>query len=603
MTHDNTALAGGGKFRPVALCLLAAMAMCYGWGWRGSYGHEAGAAVSGGLLGMAICLASGRSDWYRRTAVAGMFGAVGWAWGGTLTNMEFRLYIASDSPLDVTYGFFGIALVGMLWSGIGGAILAMAFTRSRSELNQYIGPILVVGMTFCLTFVFFFLTPSIHQAYGAYTEEYWHDGEWLAALQILLVMIPYWFLRPKDRPATTLILQCTVAWWIGYLVLIKWLEVYLAPPWRSEVWAGVVAVQLVLVWHHYHQRDRAALMFTLNAMATGSIAFIIALQVHVPFLRDWWIFRSLSSWKMAEETFGFLMGLGVAFGASRLLRHHVAPPEENTDARPLDILSVVVLLIALPWMNVKQNVEDWDSRYHVLPAEPLAFFDLSFTQLYAWQWFFLMGVLYTTVALYGLYLYLRGRLPLVPENAWGKGSVVFLLLIAISLAAVIAKRSPVFDNPSSVASGISFLFLAGVTVWLLLGRSAQALGATSRQVSATAVNDPKWSLGWKHGLVWVWIPIHIVLASQIALFIQEGHWVVEGQADDKERHRFGDRATTSPEMQAIIMQNRHEHKMNATRQEIHDLSLQLDELKGELVELETSKEGDELPSNRSDDAS
>ena len=39
--------------------ILAALAMSVGWGFRGDYGHEAGAMVPGALLGLAICLALG----------------------------------------------------------------------------------------------------------------------------------------------------------------------------------------------------------------------------------------------------------------------------------------------------------------------------------------------------------------------------------------------------------------------------------------------------------------------------------------------------------------------------------------------------------------
>ena len=42
--------------------VLSGLAMSVGWGFRGDYGHEAGAMVPGALLGLAICLASGRQD-------------------------------------------------------------------------------------------------------------------------------------------------------------------------------------------------------------------------------------------------------------------------------------------------------------------------------------------------------------------------------------------------------------------------------------------------------------------------------------------------------------------------------------------------------------
>src|SRR5690606_16001669 len=67
------------------LCALAAVVMAYGWGYRGIVGHEGGAMVPGALLGLAVCLGSARLDWHRRAAVAGLFGAVGWAWGGSFS--------------------------------------------------------------------------------------------------------------------------------------------------------------------------------------------------------------------------------------------------------------------------------------------------------------------------------------------------------------------------------------------------------------------------------------------------------------------------------------------------------------------------------------
>ena len=63
-------------FSAVGLCALSAIAMCHGWGWRGSYGHEAGAMLPGAMLAMCICLVSGRTDLYRRTTIAGLLGAV-----------------------------------------------------------------------------------------------------------------------------------------------------------------------------------------------------------------------------------------------------------------------------------------------------------------------------------------------------------------------------------------------------------------------------------------------------------------------------------------------------------------------------------------------
>ena len=91
------------------------------------------AMAAGAMLGMAVCLGSRRPDWQRRAAVAGLFGAVGWAWGGSFSYMEQTFYTVTDSFPDVLYGYSCLFLLGALWAGIGGAILGLAFTLPRGS--------------------------------------------------------------------------------------------------------------------------------------------------------------------------------------------------------------------------------------------------------------------------------------------------------------------------------------------------------------------------------------------------------------------------------------------------------------------------------------
>lgn len=530
----------------LGMYLFAAVAMCYGWGWRGAYGHEAGAMVPGALVGMAVCLASARQDWYRRALVAGLCGAIGWAWGGTLTNMEHRLYILSDTPVDVLYGFACIGLVGLLWSGVGGAILAMAFTRPRSELNRFIGPVTVLGATYLLMYLYFFFNPDVYQVYVDYTEKYWHDGEWLDALAALAVLGPYWFLRARDRPATTLMLLCAAAWWVGYGGWTKLGGLELAPPYRSESWAGVVGMQVVLIGYHFYNRDRAAIVFTLYAMLAGCIGFILALQIHVPFVVAWGLFSDVSPWKIAEESFGFFMGFGVAMGAGRLLGGRLAPPAEDADREPLDLYSVFVLLIVMMWMNLKRNVIDWGDRYDLLPDEPFGLFKEPFPQVEAWQYFLAVGVVWTGLVLYCLVQYCRGRLALAPRTEFEKGALVFILIVVTTLAGAITLRVSGYKNPSALTSGFSFLMLAGVSVWMLLARSEEAMIAQESHDTGTPASDPSWQVGWKYWALWAWVPVHVVIASVIALAMVEEPWRKD---QGLERHRFGPKATWRLELE------------------------------------------------------
>ena len=99
--------------------LLAGLTMSVGWGIRGDYGHEAGAMIPGALLGLAVCLAGGREDWWRRARVMGMCGAIGWAFGGQMSYGRIVGYTASSSLPDVFYGYACLFVIGGLWAGIG----------------------------------------------------------------------------------------------------------------------------------------------------------------------------------------------------------------------------------------------------------------------------------------------------------------------------------------------------------------------------------------------------------------------------------------------------------------------------------------------------
>ncbi len=105
--------------------LFVALAMSVGWGFRGNYGHEYGAMVPGALVAIAVCLISGREDWYRRIIYFGLFGAVGWAFGGQMSYGIIIGYTKSTDLLTVFYGFGALFLIGLIWGGIGAAFLGL----------------------------------------------------------------------------------------------------------------------------------------------------------------------------------------------------------------------------------------------------------------------------------------------------------------------------------------------------------------------------------------------------------------------------------------------------------------------------------------------
>ncbi len=511
------------------LCLLCSLAMAYGWGWRGSYGHEAGAMYPGALLGMAVCLASGRPEWYRRTAAAGLFGAVGWAWGGGLSNMEQTFYVVSDSFPDVLWAFGGVFLVGCLWSGIGSAILSLALTRPRSELNGFIGPLSANGLALFAAYLYFLVRPEDRSAINDWGKTHLHDIKYFAATIVLVVSAAYWLLRPKERLQAGLFVQAVVAWWIGYLAFTRLGGIELAPPNRSESWGGFVAVLVVLIAHLARTRNRAAVSMTLIGTLSGGLAFVAALFLTHPLVVRWGPFADTTitdTWKLTEESFGFLMGLGVALGVARLLHGGLAPAAEDADrARPNEF-SALVLLIVMMWMNLRGNVREWGQRYDVLPHHAVG-------GLFARQWFLAVGLLLTALGLYVLWRMHRGTLgAILPQSAFGKGAILFLSVLWIGQFGVAIQRFAQWKSGANIFTEVTYWTLATLTTWALLACAPDDAETTDQIAVMRDPWDPAWELGRRYWLLWACVPVLLLALTVGAMAIQQAPHV-------KGRLRFG----------------------------------------------------------------
>jgi hypothetical protein len=478
------------------VCLFAAVVMSYGWRYRGTVGHEGGAMVPGAMLGLAACVASGRSDWYRRAMVAGLCGAIGFAWGGSLSYMEQTFYLVTDSFLDVLYGCSVLFFLGGLWAGIGGAILGLALSLPRSRLQRLVGPLVAISVAFLATYLFFFFNPEWRDTYSRYTAEHFHDADWFPALTVIVVSGLYALFRPKERSEARLFLACGIAWWIGYLTLTKFGGLSLGPPYRSEGWGGVLGIFVVVLVYLWRQQNRAALALGLYGILAGGVAFAASYS----------ILRS-----RAEESVGFFMGLGMGLGFLQLERGGLAPAAEDTPARPLDLFSLFVMVLPLMWINLRRTPMSWLRTHASLRLEPVA-------GVMPWVWFFLCGVVLTTLVTYGLYLY--------GKHEWARGhdrrnaSIVLLLLVWVTLlASVVQARS---DSPGAVlsaeASLILFAFLATAMLipWLIAGRTPVSTAP------ALAPTDPHWHLSMRYGVVCASMPVLLLMLTWASLAKQDG---------------------------------------------------------------------------------
>ena len=518
--HEEESQGRGARvLHGVFLCFLAAVVMSYGWGYRGVVGHEGGAMVPGAMLGLALCLGSGRLDWHRRAAVAGLFGAVGWAWGGSLSYMEHTFYVTSDSFPDVAYGYAMLFFLGGLWAGIGGAILGLALTLPRSRLQQLARPFVAVCAVFLATYLYFVFDPELRDAYERFTVDYFHDGDWLAALTVLIVSGLYWLLRRDDRSATSLFFWCAVAWWVGYLGFTKLGGLELAPPYRSESWGGVTGILAVLMVYLVRERNRAALMLCLYGLVGGGIAFVLAVFIRHPIWVSWGPFaqwgKQLPQWKIAEESFGFLMGLAIAFGAVRLIRGGLAPAEEDEPRKPLDLFAVFVILVALMWVNLRRAPMAWIDRYHIVSDKPVA-------GMTPWIWYTLGGALLSALALYVLELYRRDTLVIVPRTPYGKGALVLILLMWVTVIGAFVQDLPALGSEGELFVNLGFLTLASIATWMLLSQHDTALHATVPVTATVAPSDARWKVGLPYALACACVPAVVLVVSGLSMAMQDG---------------------------------------------------------------------------------
>lgn len=509
----------------VGYLALPAVAMAYGWGYRGTVGHEAGAMLPGALLGLAVCLVSGRPDWARRAAVGGLFGAIGWAWGGSLSYMEHTGYVLSDSFPDVLYGFSALFFLGGMWAGIGGGVLGLVLTEPRSELERLIRPFTAVAAAFLAVYIYFLFNPAQAEAYETLTVRHFHDGDWLSATITLVVSGAYWLVRRDDRRGAGLLFLGAVAWWVGYGGL-TWLGgLRLAPLHRSESWGGVLGVLIVVIAYLVRRQNRAALMLALYGAVGGGYAFALAVFLRHPIVVQWGPFHGWwPQWRTAEVLFGLFMGLGIALGCRRLSRGGLEPVREDTPSPPLDAYAVFVMLVALSWMNFRRHAAPWVTVYD---SSGDAWLGIT-----GWGWFAIAGAALSAPALYGLHLYVRGARRCLPRSAAGKAVALALLLVWLTAAAYM------FHEPPRVGNFAGHLLLwvpAAIATALLLAQAGRKPRAV---IGATAVpaSDASWRVGRGYAFAWFLAPLFLVAITCLGMAMQDGP--MEGVG----RRRFGPQA-------------------------------------------------------------
>jgi hypothetical protein len=167
-----------------AAVLATMLSLSIGWGIRGNFGHEYGAMLPGALSALAVCICSGREDWWSRAPFFAMFGALGWAFGGSMAYMPPLGYTHSGHLPTQIYGWLMVFCIGGFWTALGVAGTAYAATEERSRLEEILQPISFVLAIWTVHYFW----PEGSGDFRQRNPLYWLDSDWVEASLALVAL-------------------------------------------------------------------------------------------------------------------------------------------------------------------------------------------------------------------------------------------------------------------------------------------------------------------------------------------------------------------------------------------------------------------------------
>lgn len=173
---------------------LIAISLSIGWGIRGNFGHEYGAAFAGCLAAITGALLSGREDWRRRVSYFAFFGALGWGFGASQSYMQVLSYTESGHTASQIYGYAAVFYIGFLWAALGGAGTAFAGVATREQIVKIFVPLLFLFGAWQLLDLFEDPVARLLESGAGFDDTwsrhknplYWFDADYLPAFFALL---------------------------------------------------------------------------------------------------------------------------------------------------------------------------------------------------------------------------------------------------------------------------------------------------------------------------------------------------------------------------------------------------------------------------------
>lgn len=215
--------------------------------------------------------------------------------------------------------------------------------------------------------------------------------------------------------------------------------------------------------------------------------------------------QGLDYWKWMEQLFGLIMGLGVGLAFLRRLRPKLAPPDEDQSGGNLNTIGLIFLLLVMMWTNLHKNVINWAKGNHI----PEHLFGIP-THL----WFLIVALILSAMILTAIIRHRRQDLPLAPSCDFGRGQLLFLIILWIAIAGAFTQALPGMARKGAFFVHVTFWITGGICSLIVLVLSGKSRYQPDSQVPAS---DFFWKSGLRHWISWLLIPVLIILLAYLTV--------------------------------------------------------------------------------------
>jgi hypothetical protein len=481
------AVASSPLFRMVILCGLS---LSLGWGIRGNFGHAYGAMIPGALAALAASILSGREDWWRRSANFAMFGALGWAFGGTISYMQVIAYTHSGHLPSQIYGFACLGVIGFVWAALGGAGTALPACLGRDRLTSLFAPVLAVLVAWFLQdLVTPMLVAPLPSSRRHESPLYWYDTCWLTSLVAIAGVLLLAAARRRLCWGSRLILHLVFGWWLAFLGMVLLVDglgitFRMTPP-RGDNWAGAVGMTVAAIVFFLRHGPAAVARAMLIAGFFGgagftSATFLKLVEVrYVPMVLSH-LFGEGSyqtNWhSILEQTYGLFNGVGIGVAMYTLSRREPPVSDSPPVGRWTEVMAVASVLLLVTYVNLVKNVPTWVQQ-HAIPRELYG--------LPSRVWFNMGYAVLALAVVSLLFRHVRRPLAVIPADPLGKAQMLYLVLLWWVVIGNLMHAIPPFGPERLITEGVIHVNAVCCTVLILLwperlpGRNVEELTSTT----------------------------------------------------------------------------------------------------------------------------